>query len=68
MEEISLPELSRRLEQNIASVIMGKNEIIEKVVLSILCGGHVLLEDIPSTGKTTSGFPPCAVYSRSASL
>ncbi len=53
MEEISLPELSRRLEQNIASVIMGKNEIIEKVVLSILCGGHVLLEDIPGTGKTT---------------
>lgn len=53
MEPLSLPEISRRLTENISSVIMGKNEVIEKVILSILCEGHILLEDIPGTGKTT---------------
>ena len=48
-----LPEITQRLAQNIASVIVGKNEVIEKVILSILCEGHILLEDIPGTGKTT---------------
>lgn len=39
--------------QNLSSVIFGKEEIIRKVVLSLLCGGHILLEDMPGTGKTT---------------
>lgn len=39
--------------QEIAQVVKGKDEIIEKVVAAILAGGHVLLEDIPGVGKTT---------------
>ena len=53
MEPLSLPEISRLLTENIASVIMGKQDVIEKVVLCVLCQGHVLLEDVPGTGKTT---------------
>lgn len=39
--------------QEIARVVKGKDEIIEKVMAAILAGGHVLLEDIPGVGKTT---------------
>lgn len=45
--------LCKILKQNIGTVIVGKDAVIEKIVLSILCGGHVLLEDLPGTGKTT---------------
>ncbi|HLR72051.1 MAG TPA: MoxR family ATPase [Pseudogracilibacillus sp.] len=37
----------------IKKVIIGKDEVAEKVFLAILSGGHVLLEDIPGVGKTT---------------
>lgn len=37
----------------ITKVIKGKDEIIEKVLMSILASGHILLEDVPGLGKTT---------------
>ena len=46
-------ELGEKLIQNIETVIMGKEEIIRKAVICLLAGGHILLEDIPGTGKTT---------------
>lgn len=45
--------LAETLKQNISTVISGKDPVIEKVILSLLCNGHILLEDIPGTGKTT---------------
>lgn len=46
-------KLGEKLVQNIETVIMGKTEIIRKAVICLLAGGHILLEDIPGTGKTT---------------
>ena len=40
--------------QQIEQVIVGKNEIVEKVLMAILAGGHVLMEDVPGVGKTTT--------------
>ena len=40
------------LKQNIQKVIVGKNTVIDLMITSMLCSGHVLLEDIPGTGKT----------------
>lgn len=37
---------------NISKVIVGKEEVIKLVFTSVLAGGHVLLEDVPGTGKT----------------
>ena len=37
----------------IKKVIVGKDDIIEKVLAAILGGGHILLEDVPGVGKTT---------------
>ena len=49
----TLPSLCVQITQNIGRVIKGKDDVIEKVVICLLCGGHVLLEDLPGTGKTT---------------
>jgi MoxR-like ATPase len=38
--------------ENVESVIVGKRDAIEQIVVALLCEGHVLLEDVPGTGKT----------------
>ena len=43
----------QRVMVEIKKVIIGKDSIIEKVLMAILAGGHVLIEDIPGVGKTT---------------
>ena len=40
--------------QEIEKVIVGKNEIVEKVLMAVLAKGHVLMEDVPGVGKTTT--------------
>ena len=37
---------------NIEKVIVGKTDVIELLTVAMLCEGHVLLEDVPGTGKT----------------
>lgn len=39
--------------QEIKKVIVGKDDVIRKVLMVILAGGHILLEDVPGVGKTT---------------
>ena len=41
------------LKQNIARVIVGKDEAIELALIALMCKGHVLIEDVPGVGKTT---------------
>jgi MoxR-like ATPase len=41
-----------RIIQNVETVIIGKHEHIELLMVALLCQGHVLLEDVPGTGKT----------------
>ena len=43
---------TQKIIDNVGKVIIGKDETIRQVVVSFLCGGHVLLEDVPGTGKT----------------
>lgn len=52
MAEISITEYRDRIINQCEKVIVGKKEIIEKVLVCFLCSGHILLEDIPGTGKT----------------
>lgn len=40
------------LIDNVEKVIIGKHPVIELAVIALLCRGHVLLEDVPGTGKT----------------
>lgn len=45
-------EFSKKLKENISLVIKGKEKETELVTAALLCSGHVLLEDVPGTGKT----------------
>ncbi|MDQ3814519.1 MAG: MoxR family ATPase [Armatimonadota bacterium] len=45
-------EVVTRLIDNIAHVIVGKNDVIESCLIGLLSGGHLLLEDVPGVGKT----------------
>lgn len=40
---------------NIATVIRGKSDVIQLLVLALICDGHVLIEDVPGVGKTSLG-------------
>ncbi|MDO5519599.1 MAG: MoxR family ATPase [bacterium] len=44
--------MSNEIKDAIQKVIIGKEEVIDLVLTSLLAGGHVLLEDMPGTGKT----------------
>ena len=43
---------AKKITDNCSRVIVGKEEVIHQIIVSFLCGGHVLLEDVPGTGKT----------------
>jgi MoxR-like ATPase len=43
----------KRVHSNIARVIVGKDELIELVLVAVLGEGHILFEDVPGIGKTT---------------
>ncbi len=45
-------EYRRKVVEGCEKIIVGKTEVIEKVLITYLCGGHILLEDVPGTGKT----------------
>ena len=53
MEYTQIAPLAQKLTENISQVIVGKEQQIELILTSLLAGGHVLLEDVPGTGKTT---------------
>ena len=46
-------EQSKQIITEINKAFIGKNDIVEKVLMTIYSGGHVLLEDCPGVGKTT---------------
>ena len=53
MEVKEIRELYTRVLDNIRSVMIGSEEVFSLVFSAMLSGGHVLLEDMPGTGKTT---------------
>src|SRR5258706_7816190 len=42
----------RRLVESVGTVIIGKETEVEQCVLTLLCRGHLLIEDVPGVGKT----------------
>lgn len=49
LNKTKLPEVIN----NVSKVIIGKKEVTEKILVAMLIGGHVLIEDVPGVGKTT---------------
>ena len=48
----SVKELGERVIDNVERVIVGKHSAVQNTVISLLCQGHLLIEDVPGTGKT----------------
>lgn len=46
-------ELTRKIQSEICRVVIGKDDVVRKVLMAILAKGHVLLDDVPGVGKTT---------------
>src|ERR1700756_2180034 len=44
--------LAERAADNVERVIVGKRDVIDLLLVALLCEGHVLIEDVPGTGKT----------------
>lgn len=45
-------ETSRLLRENMSRVVLGKDDLVQMLVVSLLAGEHLLLEDVPGVGKT----------------
>ena len=52
MQPKEIQEFVQAVVDNVEKVIVGKREAIELVMMALLCEGHVLIEDVPGTGKT----------------
>lgn len=52
MNDSIRPAMALSIISNIERVVVGKRDVVELAVVSLLCRGHVLLEDVPGTGKT----------------
>ena len=57
-------KLAAAILGEVRRAVVGKDEVLAKVLLAILAGGHILLEDIPGVGKTTMAL----AFSRALSL
>ncbi len=52
MDTTGIKALAERVGENIAKVIIGKDAEIKLLLTAVICKGHVLMEDVPGTGKT----------------
>ena len=52
MSMLEVTEKVKGIADNIELVIVGKRQAIEQTLVALLCGGHVLLQDVPGVGKT----------------
>ncbi|WP_028548406.1 AAA family ATPase [Paenibacillus sp. UNC451MF] len=52
MQLTQIQTLAQTLSANVSNVIVGKEDVIEKLLIAIIASGHILLEDVPGTGKT----------------
>ena len=48
----AVQDFSNRVINNVEKVIIGKRNVLELIMVAFLCDGHILLEDVPGTGKT----------------
>lgn len=52
MQLNEIQSLAHTIRTNISQVIVGKEDVIDKLLIAIIASGHILLEDVPGTGKT----------------
>lgn len=53
MDETQALQFLKSLKTNLSKIMVGKDETIDMLLTALICGGHVLIEDLPGLGKTT---------------
>jgi len=53
IDAVRVQEMAAKIRENVQNVIVGKDEAINMSLVALLCKGHLLMEDVPGTGKTT---------------
>jgi len=53
MDKTELKKILNDVKNNVSKLVKGKDDILEKAICTFFSGGHLLLEDVPGTGKTT---------------
>ena len=53
VNELNSGEILTKIRDNIRSAVILPGELIDNILICLCCGGHILLEDMPGTGKTT---------------
>ena len=54
MERNEIQGLAARVSENIRKVVVGKDDVVELLLAAVIARGHVLMEDVPGTGKTVT--------------
>ena len=49
-----MPEKITQLQKDLETIIKGKKAVTDKIIMAVLARGHILLEDVPGVGKTTT--------------
>lgn len=49
---VSIDKIHKTIMDRVGKVIVGKESVIELMIISLLCEGHILIDDVPGTGKT----------------
>ena len=52
MDTKKFEEFRGKIKENVGRVIVGKEDTVDKIIVSFICSGHVLIEDVPGLGKT----------------
>ncbi|SDO98558.1 MoxR-like ATPase [Paenibacillus sp. yr247] len=52
MDFVQIGRIASLIKENVGKVIVGKDDTVELMVIALIASGHVLLEDVPGTGKT----------------
>lgn len=52
MNRYSVKEIAVMINERSQSAILGKKHVVDLALISLLCGGHILIDDVPGTGKT----------------
>ena len=52
MQLTSVKKVYETVSSNVSKIIVGKERVTELAVICLLCGGHILIDDVPGTGKT----------------
>ena len=54
MQPLEIANLAKKVKENIERVIVGKGDMIDLMLAAVFARGHILLEDVPGTGKTVT--------------